>query len=454
MNNEASITVAGGGLAGCEAAWQAAQRGLRVTLLEMRPHRMTGAHRTDLLSELVCSNSLGSALPDRATGVLHHELRRLDSLLLDCAEATRVPAGGALAVGREAFARRVTERLCAHPNITLLREELTALPEGPCIVATGPLTSDALAAELVRFTGADRLFFFDALAPVVEKESVDRRVAFRASRYERGEQEEGDYLNCPMNRTEYDAFVNALLQAERIELKAFEQVMEQGVRAAKKHFFEGCLPIEILAARGHDALAFGPLRPVGLTDPRTGRRPHAVLQLRQDDLADSLCNLVGFQTNLKYGEQERVFRLIPGLGQAVFARYGQMHRNTYLCAPETLTATLQSRSRPDLFFAGQLAGIEGYAGNIASGLLAGINLARLLHGQPLLELPRTTMLGAMLHYLAHAPADHFQPVKANFGLLPDLPAGPRLGKRERAAACAERARLDLDAALCAFHEGA
>ncbi|MDD4734817.1 MAG: methylenetetrahydrofolate--tRNA-(uracil(54)-C(5))-methyltransferase (FADH(2)-oxidizing) TrmFO [Kiritimatiellae bacterium] len=447
MSHKSSLLVAGGGLAGTEAAWQAAERGLRVTLIEMRPGKTTGAHRTDQLAELVCSNSLGSALPDRATGLLHHELRRMGSLLISCADECRVPAGGALAVGREAFAQRVTERLAAHPNITLQREEITSIPEGPCILATGPLTSDAFAETLARFTGAEQLFFFDALAPVVERDSVNLNTAFRASRYERGENEAGDYLNCPMNRTEYDTFITALLRAERIVLKSFEQAIESGVRAARKHFFEGCLPIEIMAARGHDALAFGPLRPVGLTDPRTGRRPHAVLQLRQDDLAGSLCNLVGFQTNLKFAEQERVFRLIPGLEQAVFARYGQMHRNTYICAPAVLHPTLQSRLRDDLFFAGQLAGIEGYAGNIASGLLAGINATRQSFDTPLLELPRTTMLGALMHYLAHAPADHFQPAKANFGLLPDLPGTERLGKRARAAACAERARTDLEAAL-------
>ncbi len=443
-DKETQLTVVGGGLAGCEAAWQSAECGLRVTLYEMRPETSTGAHRTDQLAELVCSNSLGSALPDRATGVLHRELNRLGSLLAACAEECRVPAGGALAVGREAFARRVTERLTAHPNIRLRREEVTAIPEGPCVLASGPLTSDSLADSIARFTGAEHLFFFDALAPVVEQDSVNMNLAFRASRYERGETDEGDYLNCPMNRVEYDAFIHALLSAERIPLKAFEQVIESGVRAAQKHFFEGCLPIEIMAARGHDALAFGPLRPVGLTDPRTGRRAHAVLQLRQDDLAGSLCNLVGFQTNLKFPEQERVFRMIPGLEHAVFARYGQMHRNTYITAPKVLHPTLQTRARSDLFIAGQLAGIEGYSGNIAGGLLAGLNAARFIRGLPLLELPRTTMLGAILHYITSAPAEGFQPVKANFGILPDLPDTGRLGKRERASAASERARQDLE----------
>lgn len=447
MGQNQVLSVVGGGLAGCEAAWQAAERGIPVILYEMRPGKVTGAHQTDLLAELVCSNSLGSSLPDRATGVLHHELRRMGSLLLACADLCRVPAGGALAVGREAFATLVTERLTTHPNITLCREEVTAIPDGPCVLASGPLTSEPLSEAIARFTGTEQLFFFDALAPVVERDSVDMSLAFCASRYERGETESGDYLNCPMNRTEYDTFITALLGAERIPLKAFEQVIESGVRAAQKHFFEGCLPIEIMAARGHDALAFGPLRPVGLTDPRTGRRAYAVLQLRQDDLAGSLCNLVGFQTNLKFSEQERVFRLIPGLEHAVFARHGQMHRNTYITAPNVLHPTMQARARATLFFAGQLAGIEGYAGNIGGGALAGWNAVRFLQGRPLLELPRTTMLGALMHYITHAPAEGFQPMKANFGILPDLPNTDRPGRRGRAAAYAERARNELETAL-------
>ncbi len=438
------VTIIGGGLAGSEAAWQAAERGMRVQLYEMRPARETGAHATGDLAELVCSNSLGSNLPDRASGLLKTEMRRMGSLLMRCADETAVPAGGALAVDREDFARRVTECLESHPHIEVVREECTTIPDTPAIVASGPLTSDKLSAELARLTGADHLYFFDAISPIVRLESINFDKAFRASRYDRGEQEDGDYINCPFTRDEYEGFVDALLAAERIPLRSFEQVMKQGVRAGAHEYFEGCLPIEILAARGRESLAFGPLRPVGLTDPRTRRRPYAALQLRQDNLAGTLYNLVGFQTNLKYPEQKRVFGLIPGLERADYARYGQMRRNTLIASPRLLLPTLQYRERPDLLFAGQITGVEGYAGNIATGLLAGWNAARIMKGQVPLTLPRTSMLGALCHYVTHAALSDFQPMKANFGILPPLPDAQKLGKRQRAQAYAERALQDLE----------
>ncbi|MEJ5224918.1 MAG: methylenetetrahydrofolate--tRNA-(uracil(54)-C(5))-methyltransferase (FADH(2)-oxidizing) TrmFO, partial [Anaerolineales bacterium] len=365
------LTIIGGGLAGSEAAWQAAQRGLKVTLYEMRPATPTGAHESDYLAELVCSNSLGSNAPDRAGGMLKAELRRMGSMLLECAEATALPAGSALAVDRQAFAACVTERISAHPNIQLVREEMPDIPATPTIIASGPLTSPRLSQSIAALSGEDHLYFYDAIAPIVTAESIDMSIAFRASRYDKGEQDEGDYINCPFTKDEYYAFVEALQRAERIELKSFEMELESGVKAG--HFFEGCLPVEIIARRGEKALAFGPMRPVGLTDPRTGRRPYAVVQLRQDNLAGNLYNLVGFQTNLKFPEQRRVLRMIPGLANAEFARYGQMHRNTFIASPRLLRPTLQWRTRDDLFFAGQITGVEGYMGNIATGLLAGWN---------------------------------------------------------------------------------
>jgi methylenetetrahydrofolate--tRNA-(uracil-5-)-methyltransferase len=438
------LIVVGGGLAGCEAAWQAAERGLQVSLYEMRPHVHTGAHSGAHLAELVCSNSLGSNLPDRAPGLLKEELRRLGSLLLRIAEDTAVPAGGALAVDRELFSERVTNIIDNHPNIKLVRQEVTQIPEGPVIIASGPLTSARLSEEILRLSGHDHLYFYDAIAPIVTQESIDMSVAYRGSRYERGVRDDGDYINCPMTSEEYDEFVDALLDAERIELREFEKDMELGVRAGAHHFFEGCLPVEILAQRGRKSLAFGPMRPVGLVDPRTGRRPHAVVQLRQDNLAGSLYNLVGFQTNLKFHEQRRVFRLIPGLESAEFVRYGQMHRNTFIYSPTLLSPTLQFRKRQDLFFAGQITGVEGYVGNFATGLLAGWNASRLIRGAKLLELPSTTMLGALCHYITHASASDFQPMKANLGILPPLEDGVRRDKRQRAIAYAARAQTDLE----------
>ena len=439
------LIVIGGGLAGSEAAFQAAQRGLKVRLYEMRPASPTGAHQTGDLAELVCSNSLGSNLPDRASGVLKNELRRLGSLLLDCAEEAALPAGGALAVDREGFARLVTAKIEAHPNIELVREEVTGLPSTPVIVASGPLTSDSLSRSIGALSGEEHLFFFDAIAPVIAADSINMDIAFRASRYGAGEQDEGDYINCPFNKEEYLAFVEALQTAERIELRSFEEAIREGVKAG--HFFEGCLPVEIIAARGRDSLAFGPMRPVGLTDPRTGHRPWAVVQLRQDNLAGSLYNMVGFQTNLKFPEQHRVLRMIPGLENAEFVRYGQMHRNTFIASPKLLRPTLQHIQRDDLFFAGQITGVEGYMGNIATGALAGINAARLLTGQAPLTLPETTMLGALCHYVTHADLKDFQPMKANFGILPPLVLTGKHGKRERGAAHAERALRDLETYL-------
>ncbi len=442
-----TLTVVGGGLAGSEAAWQAAQRGIKVRLYEMRPTLETGAHVTAQLAELVCSNSLGSNLPDRASGVLKAELRRLGSLLLEVAEETALPAGAALAVDRERFAQQVTARISDHPNIELVRAEMTGIPDGPTVIASGPLTSPTLSDAIAQFSGQEHLYFFDAISPIVSAESIDRNIAYQASRWGKGEQDEGDYINCPFDKDQYLAFVTALQGAERIQLKAFEQVMEQGVRAGADKFFEGCLPVEIIAQRGEKALAFGPMRPVGLSDPRTGKRPYAVVQLRQDNLAGDLYNLVGFQTNLTFPEQRRVLRLIPGLQNARFVRYGQMHRNTFLASPRLLRPSLQTLRRDTLFFAGQIIGVEGYMGNIASGLLAGWNAARVMQGQTSLELPRTTLLGALCHYVTHADLKDFQPMKANFGILPPLETNARLGKRERAAAYAERAAQHLEAFL-------
>lgn len=443
MNHE-HVTVIGGGLAGSEAAWQAAERGLRVSLYEMRPAFMTGAHAGDRLAELVCSNSLGSALPDRAPGILLNELERADSLLITCARETSVPAGGALAVDRLAFSEQVTERIHQHPRIRLIRDEVKSIPaEGLVIVAAGPLASPALSESIRTLTGADHLYFFDALSPIVETASIDFKIAFKASRYGRGTQAEGDYINCPMNEVEYDRWLDALRTAERIPLRAFEALIEQGVKAGLHRYFESCLPIEVMAKRGRLAPAFGPLRPVGLTDPRTGRRPFAAVQLRQEDRRGEYCNLVGFQTNLRQSEQARVFRLIPGLGKAVFTRYGQMHRNTFINAPRCLHPTLQFKKRDTLFFAGQIAGVEGYLGNIATGLLAGRNAARQALGHAPETWPLDTMLGALCHAVCHADPEHFQPIKANFGLLPPLTDNQRRGKRERAAARAERAAKTL-----------
>jgi methylenetetrahydrofolate--tRNA-(uracil-5-)-methyltransferase len=417
----AEIIIIGGGLAGCEAAWQAAELGLQVKLFEMRPGKNTPAHVSADLAELVCSNSLGSALPYKASGLLKAELKGLGSLILDCAEATAVPAGSSLAVDRQLFAGLVTEKLSNHANVEIIRRELTDLPDGPCIVASGPLTSSSLTQAIDRLSGQGYLYFYDALSPIVSFESIDMEVAFRASRYEEGSQVDGDYINCPMTKAEYEAFYHALLSAEQIELRDFER--------EDANFFEGCLPIEEMAKRSKDAIRFGPMRPVGLEDPRNGNKPYAVVQLRQDNLAGTLYNVVGFQTNLRWGAQREVLQLIPGLERAEFMRFGMMHRNTYINSPELLQPTMQYRGRADLFFAGQIVGVEGYMGNAASGLVAGINAARLLSGEHPLIFPTRTMLGALCHYVSHAEAKSFQPMKANFGLLP--PAEQRLSKEER-----------------------
>lgn len=426
---EQTLIIIGGGLAGSEAAWQAAELGITVKLYEMRPQRPTPAHVSDWLAELVCSNSLGSDLPHRASGLLKAELRGLGSLILECADETAVPAGSSLAVDRDAFAQRVTERIAAHPRIELVREEVTAIPDAPCIIASGPLTSAALTHSISELSGQEYLYFYDAVSPIVNYETIDLSIAFRQSRYDRGEQEEGDYINCPMTREEYDAFYEALVAAETITLKQFER--------EDPHFFEGCMPVEVLARRGREALAYGPMRPVGLVDPRTGKRPYAVVQLRQDNLLGSLYNIVGFQTNLKWGEQREVLRLIPGLEQAEFLRYGMMHRNTYINAPTMLQPTMQYRGRADLFFAGQITGVEGYMGNAGTGLLAGVNAARLLKGQHPLIPPTTTMLGALCHYVTHAATKDFQPMKANFGLF--APPPTTMGKSDRYRWYSERA---------------
>jgi methylenetetrahydrofolate--tRNA-(uracil-5-)-methyltransferase len=437
---ETVLTVIGGGLAGCEAAWQAAERGVSVILHEMRPGQTTGAHRTGRLAELVCSNSLGSDLPDRAGGVLKREMERLGSLLLSCAREAAVPAGGALAVDRGRFADIVTSRVERHPRIEVRRGEATSIPSGFAVIATGPLTSPAMAAAIQRLTGVEALFFFDAIAPIVAAESIDRGIVFTKGR----QGGEDDYLNCPLEKAEYERFLDALTQAERVPLRAFEAEVKGGVRAGSPRLFEGCLPVEVIAERGKQSLAFGPMRPVGLRDPRTDQRPFAVVQLRQEDLAQSAYNLVGFQTNLKEAEQRRVFRMIPGLGRAEFLRYGQMHRNTFLQSPRFLFSTLQYCERPDLFFAGQLAGVEGYMGNIATGWLAGWNAARMLSGRAPAVPPRDTMIGALCWYIATADVRHFQPMKANFGLLPPL-ENPPPGKLQRGAAYAARSAASLEA---------
>jgi methylenetetrahydrofolate--tRNA-(uracil-5-)-methyltransferase len=438
-----SVTIIGGGLAGTEAAWQATRMGAQVVLYEMRPGTMTAAHTTSFLGELVCSNSLGSNLVGRAPGLLKEELRRLGSLVIGVADRHAVPAGSALAVDREAYAAELTARIENAPEITVVREEATSLQPSsqgrtPQIVASGPLTSPPLAGAIQQLTGHANLYFYDAIAPIVERESIDMAIAFRASRYGKGESEQGDYINCPMNEAEYAAFHSALVSAERIALRDFER--------DDPNFFEGCLPVEVLAERGERALAYGPLRPVGLTDPRTGRRPHAVVQLRQDNAAGTLYNIVGFQTNLRYGEQDRVLRLIPGLVNAEFVRYGSMHRNTYINGPSVLRPTLQLKGRDDLFFAGQIAGLEGYAGNVAGGWLAGVNAVRWARGQELLSLPEETMIGAMMRYITSAESEGFQPMKANFGLVPPLLQRIR-GKRARGEARAQRALSSLESWL-------
>lgn len=435
------LIIIGGGLAGSEAAWQTAQRGISVKLYEMRPKLSTGAHATADLAELVCSNSLGSNIVDRASGLLKEELRYLGSLLIECADRTALPAGGALAVDRENFSELVTAKINSHPNIEVIREEYREIPTGPAIIASGPLTSKRLSTAIMELSGNNNLYFFDAIAPIVSLASVNMKIAYRGSRYGRGTEERGDYINCPLEENEYTDFVTALASAERIELEEFDRTHENGngVKAGADKYFEGCLPVEILAKRDYRALAFGPLRPVGLKNPHNGKRPFAVVQLRQDNLAGTLYNMVGFQTNLRFSEQRRIFRMIPGLESAEFIRFGQMHRNTFIYSPSLLRSTMQFKSKLDLFFAGQITGIEGYAGNIASGLLAGLNAEKLMNGKSLLSFPETTMIGALCHYITHADPADYQPMKANFGILPPLDLKRKLNKKQRSAAYAERA---------------
>ena len=405
------IEIIGGGLAGCEAAWQAARRGCAVRLYDMKPHRFSPAHSSPLLAEMVCSNSLRSDAQHSAVGLLKEEMRRLDSLIMMVATETAVPAGKALAVNREHFSQGITEHLEQHPLIEIVRQEQTAIPaptDIPIILATGPLTSDSMTESLVQLTGRERLAFYDAIAPIVHAESLDMGIIYLKSRYDEGP---GDYLNCPMNKEEYLAFIQALKGADTVPLKAFEEVK----------YFEGCLPIEVMVARGDNTLRFGPMKPVGLDDPRTGRYPYAVVQLRKENRQGSLYNMVGFQTKLTYPEQQRIFRLIPGMDQADFARLGSIHRNTFVCAPELLEPTLQLKSRPDLFLAGQLSGVEGYVESTAMGLLAGINASRMLRGRPLVVPPPETALGALITHLTQSDPKHFQPSNVTFGLFPDIP---------------------------------
>ena len=397
------ITIVGGGLAGCEAAWQAAKRGILVDLYEMRPLVNTGVHTTDRLAEIVCSNSLGSELVNRPSGLLMWELSKLDSHLLRIAQTCRVPAGHALAIDRNEFSEKVTVSIETNPNINLIRKEIASIPEGLVIIASGPLTSAALSASISELTRSENLFFFDAVAPIIEYDSINMQTAFWGSRYGRGENNRGDYINCPFDNHAYSKFITELVNAERIPRKDFELAIDQGVKAGKSDYFEGCLPIEVMAKRGEHTLAFGPLRPVGLTNPHDESKPYAIAQLRQDDKSGDTFNLVGFQTNLKFAEQKRVFRMIPGLENAEFIRYGQMHRNTFLCSPRLLNSSLQLKDSPNIYFAGQITGVEGYLANIASGLTAGINISRKFQNKESLHFPKTTMIGALFDYVTNCP---------------------------------------------------
>lgn len=426
MTTNERLTVVGGGLAGCEAAWNAANAGIEVRLHEMRPVRDTEAHQSDKLAELVCSNSFRNASLDTAVGLLKDEMRRLGSLIMRVAETTSVPAGAALAVDREGFAAGVTEAVANHPRIEVVRGEVDQLPEGVAVVATGPLTSPALSEDLQRRLGQEHLYFYDAIAPIVGADSIDTSIAFRASRYDKGGD---DYYNFPFNEEEYCAFVDAIIEAEKVPTRDFERCV----------YFEGCMPIEEMARRGRDTLAFGPMRPVGLIDPRTGERPYAVAQARQDDSAGTLYNLVGFQTKMTYPEQRRVFRMVPGLEKASFVRLGSLHRNTFINSPRAMRATLQLRGSDDLFIAGQLVGVEGYVESAATGILAGINATRRLRGEELLVPPATTSLGSLLGYITDRQRKEFQPMNANYGLFPPLEGKKRYRGRERRQQLGQRA---------------
>lgn len=436
-----SIRVIGAGLAGCEAAWQIAQAGEQVLLYEMKPQKYTPAHQNPNFAELICSNSLKADRVESAAGLLKEEMRRMGSLLMECADQCRVPAGGALAVDRDRFAAMVTERIRNHPNITVVEGEVTEIPEdGITVIASGPLTSDKLAEKIFALCGGS-LSFFDAAAPIVTYESLNMERCFPASRYGKGDGD--DYINCPMNKEEYEAFYEALVSAERAPVHDFD--------VQNPKVYEGCMPIEVLAQRGHDTMRFGPMKPVGLTDPRTGHRPWAVVQLRKENEQGSLLNLVGFQTNLKFGEQQRVFRMIPGLEQAEFMRYGVMHRNTFLNSPTLLNADYSVRTRPNLFFAGQITGVEGYMESASSGILAGINALRRLRGECSLVLPEDTMTGALSRHVAESVSGDFQPMGANFGVLPPIEPHIR-DKKERYKALAERGLSSLETCLAADRE--
>ncbi|WP_436436676.1 methylenetetrahydrofolate--tRNA-(uracil(54)-C(5))-methyltransferase (FADH(2)-oxidizing) TrmFO [Lapidilactobacillus dextrinicus] len=422
------VNVVGAGLAGSEAAWQIAQRGVKVRLYEMRPVKSTPAHHTDQFAELVCTNSLRANQITNAVGLLKEEMRRLNSLVMTSADANAVPAGGALAVDRDDFSGQITTTLREHPNIEVIAEELSEFPEGITVVATGPLTSPAMAEQIQQLNGAEGLHFYDAAAPILTKESIDFDKVYLKSRYDKGE---AAYLNCPMTRDEFMAFRDALATAEQAEMHGFED----------DQVFEGCMPIEVMARRGEKTMLFGPMKPVGLEDPKTDQRPYAVVQLRQDNAAGSLYNIVGFQTHLKWGEQRRIFRMIPGLENAEFVRYGVMHRNTFMNSPEVLQPTYESKQKTGLFFAGQMTGVEGYVESAASGLLAGINAARMAQGQATLTLDPATAIGSMANYITHTNGKHFQPMNANFGILAPLPEKIR-DKKARYQALAKRA-LDL-----------
>lgn len=425
------VIVIGGGLAGVESAWQLANRGFKVKLYEMKPVKFSPAHHLPTLAELVCSNSLKAKRLESAAGLLKEEMRRLGSVCMECAALCEVPAGGALAVDRDEFSGLITERISNHPNIEIINEEITVIPDGNVIIAAGPLASEGLSARIAAFCG-DGLHFFDAAAPIVTLESIDPEKSFTASRYERGG--EDDYINCPMNKEEYEAFYDALINAEGASLHSFDK---------RKDFYEGCMPIEVLASRGKDTMRFGPMKPVGLRDPRTGHRPWAVLQLRKENSYGTLYNLVGFQTNLKFAEQKRVFSMIPALKNAEFMRYGVMHRNTFIDSPRLLYGDFSFRKRPELFFAGQITGVEGYMESAASGIMAGINMARRLQGKDTIVLPETTMIGALSRYISDESVVNFQPMGANFGVLP--PIEPKIrDKKERYVALAQRGITALE----------
>lgn len=423
------VKVIGAGLAGSEAALQLAKRGIKVKLYEMRPVKSTGAHKTDKFAEFVCSNSLGAADCTNASGLLKKEMEILGGELIKIARDCAVPAGSALAIDRELFSKTVTDRIEAEPNIEIIKEEITEIPDGNVIMATGPLTSDILAESIKEFTESEHLYFFDAIAPIVEKDSIDFDKAFWASRYDKGE---ASYINCPMNKEQYEKFYNILINAPKIELKEFEK---------NAKFFESCLPVEVLASRGVDTLRFGPMKPVGLIDKRTGEENYAVVQLRQDNSAKTLFNLVGFQTNLKWSAQKELLQSIPGLENVNIVRYGVMHRNTFINSPKLLNATLQTRKRENLFFAGQITGTEGYTESIASGLLAGINMAKYLNGEEMLILPSETMLGALTQYISNPEHEKFQPINSNMGIVPpvELPKKERKNKKLKAELIVKRA---------------